>query len=67
MALVRKFAFNMLRAATQLSDSPNLPVKPCRRPTKPPRPKKPEAPKKNRLGMSTGSPKSSTAKLDKSK
>ena len=39
MALVRKFAFNRLRAATQLSDPPNLPVKPCRRPTKPPRPK----------------------------
>jgi predicted transposase YbfD/YdcC len=39
MALVRKFAFNRLRAATQISDPPNLPVKPCRRPTKPPRPK----------------------------
>jgi len=39
MALVRKFAFNRLRAATPLSDPPNLPVKPCRRPTKPPRPK----------------------------
>ena len=39
MALVRKFAFNRLLAATQLSDPPNLPVKPCRRPTKPPRPK----------------------------
>jgi predicted transposase YbfD/YdcC len=39
MALVRKFAINKLRAATQLSDPPNLPVKPCRRPTKPPRPK----------------------------
>ncbi len=39
MALVRKFAFNRLRAAIQLSDPPNLPVKPCRRPTKPPRPK----------------------------
>jgi predicted transposase YbfD/YdcC len=39
MALVRKFAFNRLRAATHLSDPPNLPVKPCRRPTKPPRPK----------------------------
>lgn len=39
MALVRKFAFNRLRAATQLSDPPNLPAKPCRRPTKPPRPK----------------------------
>jgi predicted transposase YbfD/YdcC len=39
MALVRKFAFNRLRAATQLSNPPNLPVKPCRRPTKPPRPK----------------------------
>lgn len=39
MALVRKFAFNKLRAAIQLSDPPNLPVKPCRRPTKPPRPK----------------------------
>jgi predicted transposase YbfD/YdcC len=39
MALVRKFAFNRLRAATRLSDPPNLPVKPCRRPTKPPRPK----------------------------
>src|SRR6516162_8601365 len=38
MALVRKFAFNRLRTATQLSDPPN-PVKPCRRPTKPPRPK----------------------------
>lgn len=39
MALVRKFAFNRLRAATQLSDPPNLPIKPCRRKTKPPRPK----------------------------
>ena len=39
MALVRKFAFNRLRAATKLSDPPNLPIKPCRRPTKPPRPK----------------------------
>jgi predicted transposase YbfD/YdcC len=39
MALVRKFAINKLRAATKLSDPPNLPVKPCRRPTKPPRPK----------------------------
>jgi predicted transposase YbfD/YdcC len=39
MALVRKFAFNRLRAATQLSKPSNLPVKPCRRPTKPPRPK----------------------------
>jgi predicted transposase YbfD/YdcC len=39
MALVRKFAFNRLRVATRLSDPPNLPVKPCRRPTKPPRPK----------------------------
>jgi predicted transposase YbfD/YdcC len=39
MALVRKFAFNKLRAAPPFSDSPNLPVKPCRRPTKPPRPK----------------------------
>jgi predicted transposase YbfD/YdcC len=39
MALVRKFAINRLRAATHLSDPPNLPLKPCRRPTKPPRPK----------------------------
>jgi len=39
MALVRKFAFNRLRAATQISDPPDLPVKPCRRPAKPPRPK----------------------------
>ncbi|RBO99683.1 IS4 family transposase [Roseiarcus fermentans] len=39
MALVRKFAFNRLRATPYLSDPPNLPVKPCRRPTKPPRPK----------------------------
>ena len=39
MALVRKFAFNKLRAAPTFSDPPNLPVKPCRRPTKPPRPK----------------------------
>jgi predicted transposase YbfD/YdcC len=39
MALVRKFAINKLRAAPPLSDPPNLPVKPCRRPTKPPRPK----------------------------
>ena len=39
MALVRKFAFNRLRAAIQLSDPPNLPLKPCRRLTKPPRPK----------------------------
>ena len=39
MALMRKFAFNKLRAAPPFSDPPNLPVKPCRRPTKPPRPK----------------------------
>ena len=39
MALVRKFAFNRLRAVTHLSDPPNLPVKSCRRPTRPPRPK----------------------------
>jgi predicted transposase YbfD/YdcC len=39
MALVRKFAFNKLRAAPPFSDPPNLPVKPCRRPTLPPRPK----------------------------
>ena len=39
MALVRKFAINKLRAAPHLSEPPNLPVKPCRRPTKPPRPK----------------------------
>ncbi len=39
MALLRKFAFNTLRAAPPFSDPPNLPVKPCRRPTKPPRPK----------------------------
>ena len=39
MALVRKLAFNKLRAATHLSPPPNRPVKPCRRPTKPPRPK----------------------------
>ena len=39
MTLVRKFAINKLRAATQFSDPPNLPAKPCRRPTKPPRPK----------------------------
>jgi predicted transposase YbfD/YdcC len=39
MALVRKFAINALRAAPPFSAPPNLPVKPCRRPTKPPRPK----------------------------
>jgi len=39
MALVRKFAFNKLRTAPPFRDPPNLPVKPCRRPTKPPRPK----------------------------
>ena len=39
MALIRKFAFNKLRTAPPFSDPPNLPVKPCRRPTKPPRPK----------------------------
>ena len=39
MALVRKFAFNKLRTAPPFSDPPNLPLKPCRRPTKPPRPK----------------------------
>ena len=39
MALLRKFAFNKLRTAPPFSDPPNLPVKPCRRPTKPPRPK----------------------------
>ena len=38
MALVRKFAINKLRLAPQPADPPNLPVKPCRRPTKPPRP-----------------------------
>jgi predicted transposase YbfD/YdcC len=38
MALVRKFAINKLRAAPQPATPPNLPVKPCRRPTKPPRP-----------------------------
>jgi len=38
MALVRKFAINKLRAAPQPADPPNLPLKPCRRPTKPPRP-----------------------------
>ena len=37
MALVRKFALNRLCAAMQTSDPPNLPIKPCRRPTKPPR------------------------------
>ena len=39
MALIRKFAFNKLRTAPPFRDAPNLPVKPCRRPTKPPRPK----------------------------
>jgi len=39
MALVRKVAVNKLRAATRLGDPPGHPVKPCRRPTKPPRPK----------------------------
>ena len=39
MALVRKFAINKLRTAPPPSDPPNLPVKPCRKPTKPPRPK----------------------------
>ena len=39
MALIRKFAFNKLKTAPPFSDPPNLPVKPCRRPTKPPRPK----------------------------
>ncbi len=45
MALLRKFgdrrfpAFNKLGAAPQFTDPPNLPVKPCRKPTKPPRPK----------------------------
>src|SRR5271165_5805966 len=38
MALVRKFAINKLRAAPQPAKPPNLPLKPCRRPTKPPRP-----------------------------
>ncbi len=38
MALVRKFALNKLRAAPQPAAAPNLPLKPCRRPTKPPRP-----------------------------
>jgi predicted transposase YbfD/YdcC len=38
MALVRKFAINKLRAAPHPDAPPNLPVKPCRRPTKPPRP-----------------------------
>jgi predicted transposase YbfD/YdcC len=38
MALVRKFAFNKLHAAPQPADPPNLPVKPCRKPTKPKRP-----------------------------
>ncbi len=39
MTLVRKFAFNKLKTAPPFSDPPNLPVNPCRRPTKPPRPK----------------------------
>jgi len=39
MALVRKFAFNKLRAAPPFRKPPNLPIKPCRKPTKPPRPK----------------------------
>jgi predicted transposase YbfD/YdcC len=39
MALLRKFAFNKLRTAPPFTNPPNLPVKPCRRPTKPPRPK----------------------------
>ena len=34
-----RFAFNKLRTAPPFSDPPNLPLKPCRRPTKPPRPK----------------------------
>ena len=36
---LRKVAVNKLRAATRLGDPPGHPVKPCRRPTKPPRPK----------------------------
>jgi predicted transposase YbfD/YdcC len=39
MALLPKFAFNKLRTAPPFTGPPNLPVKPCRRPTKPPRPK----------------------------
>jgi predicted transposase YbfD/YdcC len=39
MALVRKFAINKLRAAPPPAAPPNLPVKPCRKPTKEPRPK----------------------------
>jgi predicted transposase YbfD/YdcC len=39
MALVRKFAFNRLRDATQVGTATRPPVKPCRRPTKPPKPK----------------------------
>ena len=35
MALVRKFAINKLRVAPQPAAPPNLPLKPCRRPTKP--------------------------------
>lgn len=38
MALVRKFAINKLRAAPPPRNPPGLPIKPCRRPTKPPRP-----------------------------
>ena len=61
MALVRKFAFNRLRAAPQPATPPNLPVKPCRRPTEPPRPNSLKLGRKMASGMSTGSPKSSWA------
>jgi predicted transposase YbfD/YdcC len=38
MALVRKFSINKLRTAPEPQKPANLPVKPCRKPKKPPRP-----------------------------
>ena len=61
MALVRKFAINKLRAATQLSDPPNLPPNPADgRPSRPD-PRALSSAEKSRAGMSRGSPKSSSA------
>ena len=61
MALVRKFAFNKLRAAIQLSDPPNLPSNPADGQPSRLDPKASSYEGKSRAGTSTGSPKSSWA------
>ena len=62
MALVRKFAINKLRAATQLSDPPNHPPNPADGPPSRPAPKASSCAEKSRAGTSKGSPKSSWAR-----